>query len=302
MKITKRCLAYAVLIFAVFALFVACHRTKESKTPPTVSEIKSSSQSRERVKAGETVDLYVEVGNPSLRPLTFEWSVTSGGGTIEEPPGLRRVTYHAPPAPGEATVRLLVQDGNDVIATKTLKLQIISTVDPSKYGFESGGMGWRRQTYTGNQAVKTVAQTTEKAYRGSGSLKLTLSLKGGDANDSKGEAFIELRPPATDLQGKTITAWIDAPAGSAGDFHRPNGVQVFVKDQNFQSLYGTWINLVEEDWFEVSLTVNTTQPFEGYIDAGFDPRKIAMIGIKVAIGEGSKETYAGPIYVDAVNW
>jgi len=303
MKRTKQCLFDPVLILALFALLVACNGTKKASSPPTISEMKSNLQSKERVKTGEKSELSVDIeSNPSGIPLKFNWSV-SGGGVIEPQSGSTQVTYKAPENEGQATVRLEVREDNDVIvATRTLQLQIISGVDSSRYGFELGGMGWRRQTYKDSQAVKKVAQTTEQAYRGVGALKLTLDLKGGHANDSKGEAFIELRPPATDLQRQTITAWIYAPTGSAGDFNRPNGVQVFVKDRNFRSLYGTWLNLLEDDWFEVSLTVSTTEPIDGDIDEGFDPQSIAIVGIKVAIGEGSSQTYAGPIYVDAVNW
>lgn len=310
MKITKQCLLYPVLILALFALFVACNGTKKASSPPTISDIQSSHQPKEQVKTGETVELYVDIENPSSIPLQFDWSVISGDGVLSPRSGSTKVTYQAPQNEGQAKVHLEVRDAkkNGIVATKTLTLQIIGepslipVVDSSRYGFESGKMGWKRQTYHDSQAVTTVAQTTERADRGSGALKLTMDLTGDHPNNSKGEALIELRPPVDDLQGKTITAWIYAPTGSAGDFNRPNGVQVFVKDKNSRSLYGTWINMIEENWFKVSLTVNTTQPFEGYIDDGFDPQSIAIVGIKVAIGKGSSNTYAGPIYVDAVNW
>lgn len=308
MKITKQCLFYPVLILALFALFVACNGTKKASSPPTISDIQSRHQPKEQVKTGETVELYVDIENPSSIPLQFDWSVISGDGVLSPRSGSTKVTYQAPQNEGQAKVHLEVRDAkkNGIVATKTLTLQIIgeppiiSVVDSSRYGFESGKMGWRGQTYFDSQAVTQIAQTTERSYRGSGSLKLTVNLQGGHKNTSKGEAFV-VRPPEN-LQGKKMTAFLYAPAGSAGDFNRPNGVQVFVKDRNFRSLYGTWLKLLEDDWFEVSLTVSTTEPIDGYIDEGFDPQSIAIVGIKVAIGEGSSNTYAGPIYIDAVNW
>lgn len=303
MKITKQYLVYSGLIFALFTLFVACNGTKKA---PTISEIQSS---RQQVKTGEKVDLYVDIeSNPSSIPLKFDWSVTSGDGVVKPSSGSTKVTYQAPENEGIATVRLEVRGANDVIvATRTLSLQIIRKplpVDSSKYGFESESdtMGWKRQTYIDSQAVGEVAQTTETSYCGSGSLKLTVNLIGKHENNSKGEAFVELRQQEN-LQGQTITAWIYAPAGSAGDFGNPNGVQVFVKDNSFRrSLYGTWTKILEGTWFEVSLTVSTTKPIDGYIDKDFDPQSIVMVGVKVAIGTGSNATYNGPIYVDAVDW
>lgn len=183
--------------------------------------------------------------------------------------------------------------------------------DSSKYGFESGVMGWMHQTLEDSQAVTAVAQSERNVAKfGCYSLKLTVDLGDRRVNKSKGEAYVDMRffPPAkvtTPLnleEDVQISAWVYVP-GAAGSPDRPNGVQLFVKDQNWRSEYGSWFNLTSASWISVTLTPLRTTPLHGgYMESGFDPTKIIMVGIKVGAGAGSETPYLGPIYVDAIDW
>ena len=138
---------------------------------------------------------------------------------------------------------------------------------------------------------------------------MIMDLVGGDPEKSRGEAWVNWSnsPPSgaaipIDLTNRTITAWVYAPQDSIGDSSKPNGFQVFVKDENWNSEYGTWHNVSEGQWSQISLTVSISQPEDGHMDPGFDPSRIIALGVKMGSGEGSTATYEGPVYIDAVDW
>lgn len=164
---------------------------------------------------------------------------------------------------------------------------------------------WQHQTYSDSQAVTRVMRSSDRAHTGGHSLKLVTRLVGDDPNISKGEAFVDLRyhaPSGVDvpanLGGLTLRVWIYAPKGSGGDAEHPNGLQIFVKDENWHSEYGTWVNIREEQWNEVTLTPSRETPNSGWMDKDFDPTRILMVGVKVAIGSGSRARFDGAFYVD----
>jgi uncharacterized protein YraI len=195
------------------------------------------------------------------------------------------------------------------------------TLPSPKYSFESGTMGWIPQQDPENvpdtQAVTAVVQSSNQAKSGLASLEIAVNLIGGNhPTDSKGEAFVDMRydlpngvttPAPHDLTGKTITCWVYASPGSAGDASSPNGFQIFVKDTDFRSEYGTWKDITpqrEGTWFPITLTPSMQMPPGGYKDSDFNPTRIILLGVK--IGAGGKSTdqmrYAGRVYVDACDW
>lgn len=181
-----------------------------------------------------------------------------------------------------------------------------------KYDFENGITGWKAQDYDDSQACTQVLQSDSnnvKAKEGKYSLKMMMDLVGGDAHKSKGEAWINWlkTPPSSEkvpanLNSRTITVWVYAPAGAKGEKNRPNGFQVFVKDSNWNGEYGKWYNASEGQWFKIALTVSSTEPDGGWKAEGFDPSKIIAIGIKMGAGGGSKAKYKGSVFIDAINW
>jgi hypothetical protein len=174
-------------------------------------------------------------------------------------------------------------------------------------GFESGAEGWVHQTFSDSQAVSAVAAVASTVtHNGSSSLKLTLDLRGGHANLSQGETYVEFKNnnPAgvpmdfIDLSGRAVTAWIFAPSGARGDSSRPNGIQVFVKDAAGRSQYGPYVDITEQAWFSASITAGGSS--NAFTSPGFDPSQAVIMGVKVGTGGGSAATYNGPIYVDDV--
>jgi hypothetical protein len=165
--------------------------------------------------------------------------------------------------------------------------------------------GWQHQTYYDSQGITRVRRSSERTYTGEYSLQLITQIVGGDPNISKGEAFVDLRhhaPSGVDvpanLEGVTLRCWIYAPWASGGESDHLNGLQIFVKDENWHSEYGTWVNITEGQWNEVTLTPSRQTPHWGSMDKGFDPTRIIMIGVKVAVGSGSTAQYDGAFYMD----
>jgi hypothetical protein len=173
---------------------------------------------------------------------------------------------------------------------------------------------WKAQTYADSQAITAVSITTGCAHSGVGGLEMTVDLAGGHANKSNGEVFVDLRyhppllePPCcltvpADLDGVPICAYVWSPAGSRGNPSCQNGLQVFVKDENWRNFYGSWLNIQENQWNHVCVPPGTTAPSGGYMDPGFDPTRIVLLGVKVGAGGCSAATFSGTMCLDDVGW
>lgn len=179
----------------------------------------------------------------------------------------------------------------------------------SRFSFEVGPTGWMPQDYKDSRACIQVLQSKDLAQEGTYSLKMIMDLVGGHPEKSKGEAWVNLVETSpggetfpADFSSRTITAWIYAPPGARGDGSKPNGFQLFAKDKDWRSLYGTWRNIVEGQWTEISLAVGNSAPHWGYMDPGFDPTQVVAIGVKMGAGGGSVATFTGAVYLDAVDW
>ncbi len=156
-----------------------------------------------------------------------------------------------------------------------------------------GNYDWQPQDYKDSQAIKAVE--LEK-----GRLILDTHFVRGHPNYSKGEVFLDLRyvpgledKTPIDLTDYEIIAEVSVPEEFDGWETHPIGVQVFVKDAEWGSQYGEWINIVRGGKYKASLSPTTEEDFNS--------TKIIIIGVKFAIGDGSLAKYDGPLYVDNVS-
>ena len=180
------------------------------------------------------------------------------------------------------------------------------------YSFENFANGWTPEAYYSTMACIQVSNSTEIVKDGQYSLKLQMNLIGNNEQNNRGEAWVDMRnyPPSAaknpfvslDLNNRTITMWVYAPAGAIGDSSKPNGLQIFVKDVHWNGSYSTWTNVVENEWVQLSFTVSTSVVENGYMEQGFDPSQIIAVGLKMGAGGESTVAYQGPIYVDSVDW
>ena len=182
----------------------------------------------------------------------------------------------------------------------------------SKCSFEQGVMGWVKQVYTDSQACVEVSRTGEIAYEGRYSLVMRMDLVGEDPDNHKrkGEAWVDMQasPPTggetipINLTNRAVSAWVHAPQSARGDEKYPNGFQMFVKDEQFRSLYGPWNNVAEGRWIKITVTVSRSAQAGGSITPGFDPTRIRVVGVKMAAGDDSTATYGEIVYIDKVDW
>jgi hypothetical protein len=178
----------------------------------------------------------------------------------------------------------------------------------ARYPFESGTMGWLAQDHPDVRGCSRVSVARTRGRSGSSALEMSLRIRGADPSLQRGEAWVEIAGPAPsrraspqDLSERTLTLWVYAPRGTRGPHNRRNGVQLFAKDSEWRSLYGPWNNIdMEDEWFSVDLPLDGSTA--AHLDAGYDPTRIAGVGLKFAAGDGSRATYDGPIYIDDVDW
>jgi hypothetical protein len=177
-------------------------------------------------------------------------------------------------------------------------------------------MGWRREDKGKIEAIQDVERSTVKAKSGDGSLGLQVNLVSEYEYHDRGEAYVDLRfyppegleapPGPLDLTGIKVTIWVYARAEAAGNPDTPNGVQVFVKDQDYNTEYGKWTDLIAlrsaDRWISTTLVPATEPPPGGTMDDDFDPSDIALVGIRIAAGSGYTDTYTGTVWIDDVCW
>lgn len=194
--------------------------------------------------------------------------------------------------------------------------------DPGAFTFEfddAGGLdGWEKQTYFDSQSASAISLSNVQTYLASPmSMRMDVDLRFGNANLSKGEAFVTFANAPTNggrefrsLNSVVITALVFCPVGAGGPHvSNKNGIQLFVKDGNFRSQYGPFFavgtTIPEGSWQIVTMTVNANGAGNAFTTAGFDPTNIIIAGIKIGTSgsnPGVIQTYAGPIYVDHISY
>jgi hypothetical protein len=229
--------------------------------------------------------------------FTYEWAAARG--TIA-PANASEVTYTAPDTPGADVISVKVMnDSQSVVLGCTYD---ITAPLPPDYDWESctaeGGVA---QTYEDSQGIESVEGSSDAAKTGNCSLRLNARLQAQHSNFSKGEAYVQLPAPVA-LNGVELECWVYVPNPDAtGPEGAPNGAQLFVKDVSFKSEYGSWVNLAQIGWIRVTLMPTTAAPYGGYMDRGFDPNAVLILGVKIGTNDQADPdySYGGPFYVDS---
>ena len=160
---------------------------------------------------------------------------------------------------------------------------------------------WKAQNYRDSQGISRVSTKN-------GTLSLSGHLKSGSPNISKGETYLDfadtpaLAGKRVDLSNKRITVSIYIPKELIRDMspQSPNGVQLFIKDSNWKSQYGTWHNISKPGWMDVSYTtIEGGTPPLGWSDSDIDISNVRLFGIKVAAG--GQSNYSGSFTMHAKN-
>ena len=216
---------------------------------------------------------------------------------------------------------------------------------------------WKRQMYRDSQGISKVAITSNNPFRDTGSLELTLNIRGKTKTHRNGEVFVDLRympsydalypvrirmdshgrPIGVNLSEKTVGAVLFCGKGTGGNRMTPNGVQLFMKslvikegEEVWSAFYGNWHNIWKEErdsrntrisrpkarrlgdvregkWSLVSMrvpesTAGIEAPLYGYADSDFDPKNVALIGLKFGLNRYNTADITGKIWVDNLGW
>ncbi len=179
-----------------------------------------------------------------------------------------------------------------------------------RYSFSSDNEGFTYQTYVDAMACTSVAWVASAPSNGTGCLAVDMHLDGTNASYDAGEIYVDMRfdAPArvgipVDLKGKRVSVSVYCPPGLDAGESNPNYVRLFCKDENWKSFYGSLQHIRNTGyWFSVSMTPDTNMPVYGWMDAGFDPTRIHMIGLAIAAGGSSTAKYDGKLYVDGLSF
>ena len=175
--------------------------------------------------------------------------------------------------------------------------------DPSIYKFEVSHQGWGDVTMTGG--FKSRAQTTEKAYLGTGSLKINCELTNGPGPNNIGD--IKATTGGLDLTGSTtLVYWLWIPSELYGTNwgSNPNKLNPYIQGANFPPApapgwqwYDTWINLNDitdaDKWTKYTLDLSGV--------AAVDIQEVNAIGFRFSIDAANTTAFKGAIYLDAVD-
>lgn len=248
--------------------------------------------------------LYEETGYMPKSLALQELQLWYGFTPPETPPTPTPRPMPSPPPPTDTLTPTLTPTPSST-PTSTPVVIAPSPSPAPRYDWEScTDEGWIAQTWVDSQGIESVAGSGEVAKTGACSLKLNARLQAGHENYSKGETYVQLPEPVS-LAGKTITCWVYVPNDDAtGPHDAYNGAQILVKDASWRNEYGSWLNLKDVGWVQVTLAPTTSLPPGGHMDPGFDPNVIIIVGVKIGTNSfaPSSYSYSGPFYVDSCTW
>lgn len=184
--------------------------------------------------------------------------------------------------PGTYVAKLTVTDTYGLMSTKTVTLTVESaTGDNSKFNFEDGSKGGFS---TSGTEASTIANTTDKAFKGGNSLKWDIS------SSAEGDAMLLIDGDAFVAPGATITyrVWVpdDAPINAIQPYimpHTPDWEEAF-----WNSAWAGYYMLEKNAWNELTLT----------LPEDVDPELPQQMGIQVLTTDEGEFT----LYVDSIDW
>lgn len=178
--------------------------------------------------------------------------------------------------------------------------------DTAVFNFEGGADGWAKPADV--SSTFSVFRTLGRSLYGSASLAVAAQGM-GSANGSAARASVLLGPP-TDLRGKTVQAWLYAPAAAQESGSVPSFGQLYLKDGANRYANSVGVNINADNWVLIQFSPvanasGVSQTVDGaYYDASFDPASINELGIKVqASGSASPSfSFDGVLLIDSVTW
>jgi hypothetical protein len=175
-----------------------------------------------------------------------------------------------------------------------------------RFDFEKGGEAWTKER--NSPGCIRLGSSRDLARDGEGSLEIQMYLDGEDPARQSGEAWVDVRTPSPegkrpmDLTSRTVAAWVHAPQAAVGDPERPNGFQLFAKDERYEATFGEWQNVEPDRWVRLSLQLKSDPLAATDLVKGFRSDRIVLVGLKMATGARSSAIFDGSVFLDSVSW
>jgi len=176
-------------------------------------------------------------------------------------------------ATGGATARLLWSSSCETKqAIASSQLYAANTGDGAQYAFESSTQGWQ-----GSGSLTSVTNSSERAFSGSGSLKVNLS--------GSGTATVKVASPSVS-PGKSVSFHVWLPSGSVVSAIQPYIVQDGAGGWLWTGTWQTAASLQAGSWntLVVQVPANASALFE--------------LGVQFSLNG----TVSGSAYLDSISW
>jgi hypothetical protein len=176
------------------------------------------------------------------------------------------------------------------------------------FDFENNSLeDWAISSSPDEQSIDNLRITTQEHYEGNAALALDVHLDDSFPYLEQGMAGVML---PGNMENRTISVHIKLPPEASGHQSFPNGVQLFVKDINYRCQMSQWKNIGEygiptDQWEEITFRPTSSGLNAGYTQENFDPKRIILVGIKIAAGDNTNPTFntsipfQGTIYIDS---
>ncbi len=151
---------------------------------------------------------------------------------------------------------------------------VFPTSDSAPYHFEGGAL----HSFIGTPSGVTVSSSSERAYAGSSSLKMTLNVT------ASGQYYAQVSNPANLTTGKTVTFRVWVPGNA-----NLTAIQPYVKDNNWlwTGNYQSYANLTKNAWNTITVSIPTSSV-----------NPIKELGVQVI----TSSSWNGSIYIDNISW
>jgi hypothetical protein len=172
------------------------------------------------------------------------------------------------------------------------------------YNFENSIEDW--VTSEGSSKLASLSTTTDKAYAGSQSLKLTTELcnNGNEVyRHTEANAYFTSAVPQGmnkigpyDLTGQKLSCYVYLPSELVSVGNPQAFVRIFAKDDQFINQFGDLVDIVSSNtdkWINLSLTIDKTKA-----EPNFDTTKINTLGLRFELYDGATLNFSGDIYID----
>ena len=173
-----------------------------------------------------------------------------------------------------------------------------------------GNTHWRSAIGEGTASTQGIAINSQ-----GDPIILDADINSGSSSNKQGEAFLDLildeegcfARDRYNFDGKQLSFYVKLEEDKL-----PDGTELILQtyaksevNKIWRSMYSTEVTITRDDmWYRVNLDISKEKPIFGFIQSGFDPTQIRLVGIRIKAEdkEGVNQIYNGKVYVKDANY